>query len=137
VSVLGRKSTLSVVQQKCIQELILQDVTGKTIAEIAEELGTSERSIYRWKNDPVFVQELEKQADIHLKGFLHESYAVLKNIVRNGRSEQAVINAVKLVMQSQGKLRDVQEVETTVKHDIASEGLTEENLEYLESLLED
>jgi predicted transcriptional regulator len=134
---MGRKSTLSVVQQKCIQELILQDVTGKTIAEIAEELGTSERSIYRWKNDAVFVQELEKQADIHLKGFLHESYSVLKNIVRNGRSEQAVINAVKLVMQSQGKLRDVQEIEANVKTDIKTQGLNAESLADLEALLEE
>lgn len=134
---MGRKSTLSVVQQKCIQELILQDVTGKTIAEIAEELGTSERTIYRWKNDASFVQELEKQADIHLKGFLHESYAVLRNIVRNGRSEQAVINAVKLVMQSQGKLRDVQEIEANVKTDIKTQGLNAESLADLEALLED
>jgi len=134
---MGRKSTLSVVQQKCIQELILQDVTGKTIAEIAEELGTSERSIYRWKNDAVFVQELEKQADIHLKGFLHESYSVLKNIVRNGRSEQAVINAVKLVMQSQGKLRDVQEIEANVKTDIKTQGLNAESIADLEALLEE
>jgi len=134
---MGRKSTLSVVQQKCIQELILQDVTGKTIAEIAEELGTSERSIYRWKNDAVFVQELEKQADIHLKGFLHESYAVLRNIVRNGRSEQAVINAVKLVMQSQGKLRDVQEIEANVKTDIKTQGLNAESIADLEALLEE
>jgi len=134
---LGRKSTLSVQQQKCIQELVLQDVTGKTIAEIAEELGTSERSIYRWKNDALFVNELEKQADIHLKGFLNESYAVLRNIVRNGRSEQAVINAVKLVMQSQGKLRDVQEIEANVKTDIKTQGLNAESLADLEALLED
>jgi hypothetical protein len=80
--------------------------------------------------------ELEKQADINLKSFYYEANAKLKNLIRNGHSEQAILGAIKLVMQSQGKLRDVQEIEANVKQDIKSNGLDKDTLKDLESLLD-
>lgn len=107
------KRGLSTSQKKVCLELVQSDITGKTIKDIAEEHGVTERTIYRWKNDPEFAMELERQADINLKSFYYEANTKLKNIIRNGHSEQAILGAIKLVMQSQGKLRDVQEVTTT------------------------
>jgi transposase-like protein len=130
------KRGLSTVQKKVCLELVQSDITGKTIAQIAEEHGVTERTIYRWKNDPEFAMELEKQADINLKSFYYEANAKLKNLIRNGHSEQAILGAIKLVMQSQGKLRDVQEIEANVKQDIKSNGLDKDTLKDLESLLD-
>ena len=129
------KRGLSTVQKKVCLELVQADITGKTIKEIAEEHNTTERTIYRWKNDTEFAQELERQADINLKSFYYEANTKLKNLIRNGHSEQAILGAIKLVMQSQGKLRDVQEIDANVKQDIKSTGLDKDTLKDLESLL--
>ena len=130
------KRGLSTSQKKVCLELVQSDITGKTIADIAEEHGVTERTIYRWKNDPEFAMELERQADINLKSFYYEANTKLKNLIRNGHSEQAILGAIKLVMQSQGKLRDVQEIEANVKQDIKSNGLDKDTLKDLESLLD-
>lgn len=111
------KRGLSTTQKKVVLELVQADITGKTILEIAEEHGVTERTIYRWKNDVEFAQELETQADINLKSFYYEANTKLKNLIRNGHSEQAILGAIKLVMQSQGKLRDVQEIDAKVNNE--------------------
>jgi len=129
------KRGLSITQKKVIQELVMQDVTGKTIAEIADEYGVHERTIYRWKNDEEFVTELNKQADLYFSSFVNESYQKLKQIIRKGRSEQAIINAIKLVLQSQGKLKEVSEVNANVKHDIVSDGVDDDLFTELDELL--
>ncbi|WP_214796474.1 MULTISPECIES: phBC6A51 family helix-turn-helix protein [unclassified Exiguobacterium] len=129
------KRGLSTTQKKVCLELVQQDITGKSIADIAEEYGVNERTIYRWKNDVEFARELEKQTDIAMKAFYAESTHKLKSLVRHGNSEQAVLGAIKLVMQSQGKLRDVTEIDATVKQDIKNAGLTKEDLDALEDLL--
>lgn len=130
------KRGLSTTQKKVCLELVQADITGKTILQIAEEYGVTERTIYRWKNDPEFAMELERQTDINLKSFYYEANAKLKNIIRNGHSEQAILGAIKLVMQSQGKLRDVQEIEANVKQDIKATGLDKDAIKDLESLLD-
>jgi transposase len=129
------KRGLSPKQKKVIQELVMRDVTGKTIAEIAEEYGVSERTIYRWKNDEEFVAELNRQADIYFSSFLNEAYHRLKTLIRRGRSEQAIVNAIKLVLQSQGKLKEVQEVDAKVTHDVVKDGVTDDMFEELDELL--
>lgn len=136
VSVKHMKRGLSTVQKKVIHELVHSDVTGKTIAMIADEHNVTERTIYRWKNDATFATELEKETDINLKSFFYEANHKLKALVRSGQSEQAVLGAIKLVLQSQGKLRDVQEL-TTVNVDKTKEGYTTEDLDELEELLKE
>ncbi|MCY8048470.1 phBC6A51 family helix-turn-helix protein [Bacillus haynesii] len=129
------KRGLSTTQKKVIVELVQSDITGKTIAEIAEEYDVSERTIYRWKNDPEFSLELERQTDINLKSFYYEANNRLKSLIRNGHSEQAILGAIKLVLQSQGKLRDVQEIDHNVKQDVKKDGLTKDAIADLEDLL--
>ncbi|OMI07731.1 hypothetical protein BVL54_20140 [Bacillus paralicheniformis] len=116
-------------------ELVQSDITGKTIAEIAEEYDVSERTIYRWKNDPEFSLELERQTDINLKSFYYEANNRLKSLIRNGHSEQAILGAIKLVLQSQGKLRDVQEIDHNVKQDVKKDGISKDAIADLEELL--
>ncbi|PEF03581.1 hypothetical protein COK07_29345 [Bacillus thuringiensis] len=129
------KRGLSVIQKKVIQELVMQDVTKKTIANIAEEYGINERTIYRWKNDIEFVEELNKQNDLSLQAFTYEATNKLKGLVRHGNSEQAVINAIKLVMQSQGKLKEQEGVNVNVNTNIQSEGVGSDLLADLDAIL--
>ncbi|MDT0150002.1 phBC6A51 family helix-turn-helix protein [Priestia aryabhattai] len=129
------KRGLSTTQKKVVYELVNADITGKTHAEIAEEYGVTERTIYRWKNDVEFAQELEAQTDINLKAFLYEANQELKKLIRHGHSEQAKLQGIKLVMQSQGKLRDVQDINANVKQDIVNEGVSTDELAELKSLL--
>lgn len=126
---------LSVTQKKVVHELVNADITGKTHAEIAEEYGVTERTIYRWKNDVEFAQELEAQTDINLKAFLYEANQELKKLIRHGHSEQAKLQGIKLVMQSQGKLRDVQDINANVKQDIVNDGVSTDELAELKALL--
>ena len=129
------KRGLSTTQKKVVYELVNSDITGKTHAEIAEEYGITERTLYRWKNDVEFAQELEQQTDINLKAFLYEANQELKKLIRNGHSEQAKLQGIKLVMQSQGKLRDVQDINANVKQDIVNEGVSKDELAELKELL--
>lgn len=129
------KRGLSTTQKKVVQELVNSDITGKTHADIAEEYGVTERTIYRWKNDVEFAQELEQQTDVNLKAFLYEANQELKKLIRNGHSEQAKLQGIKLVMQSQGKLRDVQDINANVKQDIVNEGVSKDELQELKELL--
>lgn len=129
------KRGLSLQQKKVINELVMQDVTKKTIAEIAEEQGINERTIYRWKNDVEFVEELNKQNDLSLQAFTYEATNQLKRLVRHGNSEQAVINAIKLVMQSQGKLKETEGVQVSVNNNIAQEGVPSDLLADIDALL--
>lgn len=113
----------------------MQDVTKKTIAEIAEEQGINERTIYRWKNDVEFVEELNKQNDLSLQAFTYEATNQLKRLVRHGNSEQAVINAIKLVMQSQGKLKETEGVQVNVSNNIRKDGVSDEFIADLDAIL--
>ncbi|WP_193636011.1 phBC6A51 family helix-turn-helix protein [Bacillus paranthracis] len=129
------KRGLSVIQKKVIQELVMQDVTKKTNAEIAEEYGINERTIYRWKNDVEFVEELNKQNDLSLQAFTYEATNQLKRLVRHGNSEQAVINAIKLVLQSQGKLKEQDGVQVNVNTNIKQDGVSDDFLADLDAIL--
>lgn len=129
------KRGLSLQQKKVINELVMQDVSKKTIAEIAEEQGINERTIYRWKNDVEFVEELNKQNDLSLQAFTYEATNQLKRLVRHGNSEQAVINAIKLVMQSQGKLKETEGVQVNVSNNIRKDGVSDEFIADLDAIL--
>ncbi|PEM65317.1 hypothetical protein CN613_25575 [Bacillus pseudomycoides] len=129
------KRGLSVLQKKVVQELVMQDVTKKTIAEIAEEYGINERTIYRWKNDIEFVEELNKQNDLSLQAFTYEATNKLKGLVRHGNSEQAVINAIKLVLQSQGKLKEQEGVNVNVSHNVIQDGVSSDLLDDIDAIL--
>ncbi|PGM50829.1 phBC6A51 family helix-turn-helix protein [Bacillus thuringiensis] len=128
------KRGLSVIQKKVIQEMVMQDVTKKTNAEIAEEYGINERTIYRWKNDVEFIEELNKQNSLSLQAFNYEATNQLKRLVRHGNSEQAMINAIKLVMQSNGMLKE-QDVQVNVNNNIKQDGVSDDFLADLDAIL--
>lgn len=130
------KATLSNQQKKVAWEIANQDITGKTIAEIAEEHSTTERTIYRWKNDPDFALELEAVTDVGMKSFYADSMKELRKLITKGHSEQAKLGGIKLVMQQQGKLREVQEITSNNSHDIKG-GLSVEEIRNMREYLND
>ncbi|PHF35395.1 hypothetical protein COF85_21945 [Bacillus toyonensis] len=73
---------LTVIQQKAIQLIIMKDVTGKTMNDIADELGVDRSTIYDWQyKNPRFIEELNKQAEKVMDSFLVDCYGVLQEIV--------------------------------------------------------
>jgi predicted transcriptional regulator len=81
---------------------------GKTIAEIAQECGVSERTIYNWKNDEAFEKELIAQMRRNVRDMIPAvNRAMFDTAIKEGNAA-----AAKLLLQQVGLLTDKVEVET-------------------------
>ena len=49
--------------------LMLSD-PKRSYADVAEEIGVTRQTLYKWRRTPEFVQELLKQADVYHKSYL-------------------------------------------------------------------
>jgi len=76
-----------------------------TDAQIAQECQVDTRSIYRWKNDPLFIDLLLYYGELSMESFTVELYGQLKKAVRQGSTR-----AMELVLKNRGKLIDKKEV---------------------------
>lgn len=84
-----------------------------TIEDIAKRVGVDPRTIYRWKNDPEFIEMVNEIADMHMNLFLNEVYAHLRQQVRRGS-----VRAMELALRRMGKLIDRKEVSGDVKMEV-------------------
>lgn len=112
---LPRKNKLTLSQRRCAELFATQDVHNMTVAQIANEIGVSPRTVFRWKNDPDFIAYQNQVAERAMDDFLNEAYLKLRQLLREGKSEKTQLEAIKLVLQTRGKLKDRQEI--TVKQD--------------------
>jgi AcrR family transcriptional regulator len=94
-----------------------------TNAEIAERVGVSERTIYRWKEDADFIALLNDLADKHMDSFLAEAYRQLQTSARRGS-----VKALELILKRQGKLIERREVVGEITHTAALDGKTNDQL---------
>ena len=108
-----------------------------TIVEIADDIGVDPRTIYRWKKDPIFVAYQNQIAEQAMEDFLSEAYNKLKQLLREGKSEKTQLEAIKLVLQTRGKLKDKHEHSVEVKQTQSLDELEREVLEMENELLED
>ncbi|MGC4375790.1 phBC6A51 family helix-turn-helix protein [Fictibacillus sp. Mic-4] len=104
---------------------------GKTIAEIAELCGVTERSIYNWLKDPLFERELKAQMIRNSRDKLPELIDSLAEIaIRDGNAAMA-----KLALQINGMLVEKHEVETKANSgDIDYDALDDEIASFGERL---
>jgi hypothetical protein len=105
---------------------VTNDLHNYRIEDIAIEVGVSERTIYRWKQDQDFLEYQNEIAEKVIKDFLTETYNILKGIVRSGRSDHAKLKGVELVLKNRGKLTDVQKVEATITDERSNEAIEAE-----------
>lgn len=91
-----------------IGELALPKAMRKTTTEIAKLAGVSERSIFNWKNDPLFERELKRQIVRNTIDTLPDVLAsVPKHIIEDGNAAM-----LKTFLQAHDMLTDKVEVET-------------------------
>lgn len=94
------------------------------MSEIAEQVGISERQIYRWKKDKKFMDLYADLCEAEMDDFLAEAYSVLKKGVRSGS-----VKFMELYLKRSGKLIDRKEVSTDIDIQVTSiEGKTNEQL---------
>ncbi|MBC9785952.1 helix-turn-helix domain-containing protein, partial [Heliobacterium chlorum] len=111
----SKKYALNGSQRLAAEILASNDVHKMTLAQIAEEAGISERTLYRWKQDPDFIAYQNEVAELAMKDFLAEAYNSLKSIARGSQSEKNKLKAIELVMKNQGRLTEVQKVEAKIE----------------------
>ncbi|KAB2950796.1 hypothetical protein F9B85_13930 [Heliorestis acidaminivorans] len=114
--------------------LATNDIHKKTMQQIANEVGIDIRTIYRWKQDPDFIEYQNDIAEKVMTSFLAETYNILRNIVRGSDSERNKLRAIELVLKNQGRMTDVQKVEAKIEDDRSNEAIDAE-IERLKKLL--
>lgn len=87
---------------------------GKTHAQIAEECGVSERTVFNWKNDALFERELLAQMKRNVRDLIPAvNKAMYDTAVKEGNAA-----AAKLLYQQVGLLTDKVEVETKASGEV-------------------
>lgn len=123
---MGSKAAYSLTndQRKAAELLATRDVHEMSIAEIAETLEVSERTIYRWKKEPDFIEFQNELAEDIMSEFITEAYSELRKMVRTSEAGLK-LKALELVLKNRGKLRQEQDVkvqlETKSNEEIESE----------------
>jgi AcrR family transcriptional regulator len=137
MSHLPKKNKLTASQRQCAEIFATNDIHKMTIEQIADEIGVTSRTIYRWKQDRDFIEYQNSIADTAMEDFLNEAYTKLKQLLREGKSEKTQLEALKLVLQNRGKLKDSHEHTHTVKEQKSLDELEREVLDMENELLEE
>jgi AcrR family transcriptional regulator len=136
VSELMKRNKLTGSQRHAAELFATIDVHKKTNAEIAEECGVSERTVYRWKQDPEFIAFQNAIAEHYMEDVISEAYARLKTLLRDGKSEKTQLEALKLILQNRGKLKESHEHKHEVKQAKSLDELEAEVFEMEQELLD-
>lgn len=135
MSGLTPRNKLTLSQRRVAEILATNDLHNMTIAQIADEVGVTERTVYRWKQDPSFIAYQNAIADQAMEDFLNEAYLKLKQLLREGKSEKTQLEAIKLVLQNRGKLKDTHEHNVQVKETKSLDELEREVIDMENELL--
>lgn len=101
-----------------------------TNAEIAEAVGISERTIYRWREKEEYANLLEELSDRIMKTFISDVDRAVMKSVKNGS-----VKAMELAYKRSGKLVDKKEVTSEVDVNLSTVG-EKSNEELLAELAE-
>jgi transposase-like protein len=115
---MSQNVTLTHKQEKAIM-LLLQN---KKIEEVAQELGISTKTLYRWLKQDVFKkrfvevrQELFNEALDSLKTLTKQAIDTLEDVIKNGTKETSRVTASKTVLELALRLKEVEELEKRVE----------------------
>lgn len=104
-------------KQKQAIDLLVGADGDHTQQEIADMVGISRMQLYNWRKDKTFRSELVKQAKSVADSGLAKGMRWMEEAMDDPAVKPAVkVQILKLLMQSQGMLKDVQE--TSVKADV-------------------
>ncbi|MGM0846901.1 MAG: phBC6A51 family helix-turn-helix protein [Bacillota bacterium] len=103
-----------------------------TKEEIGEMVGVSRMTLWRYENEPLFIEYVNLLSDQFLKA---QRTFVYKQLIKAIGGSQPSVNAIKLYLQAQGLLVDKQVVEHIEKSADKSNEELEKELEELDELL--
>ena len=112
---MARNSSLNLAQRRAAETLASNDIHQMSLAQIAEHVGVSHRTLYRWKQDRDFVNYQNNISEQLMEDFLTEAYTTLKGLVRSSRSDNSRLKVLELVLKNRGKLTDVHHIEAKVE----------------------
>lgn len=120
------RTSLKPEQYKAIALMIYKDVNGLTNEQIAKEVGVNPSTLYEWKKQGYFNEELIRQSEEVQRSFLADTYTQLRMIINNDKVQTGnKLKAIELVLKNQGRLKDVQEVTQTVEDKSLTDLLSE------------
>lgn len=110
------RKELTMAQRKAIALLVKSDISGMTYGDISKEVGVNSKTLYEWRHNRLFREELNKQAEEIQNAFLNDTYQALRGLVQNKTvSDGNKLKAIEMVLKNQGRLKDVQESTVTVE----------------------
>lgn len=109
---------LSLKQLRVIELLAMKGYNKMTNQDIADEVGVNVQTIYAWKKDPSFVEELNRQVEFMNKAFLNEALSQLQKLITNGTvSDANRIKSIELFLKTQGLLKQTSDTKITIKEE--------------------
>jgi AcrR family transcriptional regulator len=111
-------------EQLAAARLLTDPETRMTNAEIAKEVGISERTLYRWREKEDYAELLETLSDRIMKTFISEVDKAVMKSVKSGS-----VKAMELAYKRSGKLVDKREVTSDV--DVTVNGVGDKTNEEL------
>jgi len=97
------QETIPILSPEQIRAITLL-VAGKSNTEVADTLGKERKTIYRWKQDPHFIAELNRQrkeiyeaGQTRLYGLLHKAISVIEHQLIQENSLKAALEVLKLI----------------------------------------
>lgn len=112
---LTRVDGLTEQQFKCIDLLVW---TNKTKTEIAEEIGCHRVTLYRWYQDEIFTDELNKQRKIKFKEAGDVAQKELMKLLKDSSDKRTQIQAIKMVLGENGLCSDRIQVDENTTQNI-------------------
>jgi AcrR family transcriptional regulator len=104
-------------EQLAAARLLTDPDNRMTYLQIAEEVGVSERTLYRWREKEDFAQLIEELSDRIMKTFISEVDKAVMKSVKNGS-----VKAMELAYKRSGKLVDKKEISSEVDVNVSSVG---------------
>lgn len=121
-----KRKFLTDAQQKSIALIVTKDFNGMSISDIAEEVGVSRKTLYEWRKNQLYSDELLKQAEQMQRTFLADAYSQLRSLISNTSvADNNKLKAIEILLKNQGRLKDVQEQTVTVEEKSLDELLEE------------
>ena len=104
-----KKGQLTAIQKVVAEEIAYKALTGKTEKQIAEENSVNPSTIWRWKSEKAFNDEINRIVKEFQRSKLVDVNAILNDILENG-SEKSKLKAIELFYRNQGMFKDTMEI---------------------------
>lgn len=116
---------LTATQKIIAEELAYKPFTGKRDEDIASEYDIHRSTLWRWKSNPAFNDEVNRIAkEIH-KSHLTDFNGVLVKLLRSS-NEKTQLKAIELYYRNQGLFKDVIEESIKVENTVNIDDLLKE-----------